>query len=62
MAGAAVWNRSWPTLPSPAASLISVGLKDEYGWFLPGLMVGNRWFVIGEEARRYSIFVRNTSD
>jgi hypothetical protein len=62
MAGAAAWNRSWPILPPPAASLISVGLKDQYGWSLPGLMVGDCWFVIGEEGRRYSVVVRNKSD
>jgi hypothetical protein len=29
---------------------------------LPGLIVGDRWFVLGEEGRRYSIVVRNRSD
>jgi hypothetical protein len=29
---------------------------------LPGLIVGDRWFVVGEEGRRYSIVVRNRSD
>ena len=33
-----------------------------YGRFLPGLIVGDRWFVVGEEGRRYSIVVRNKSD
>jgi hypothetical protein len=49
-------------LPPPAASLISIGLKDQSGRFLPGLIVGDRWFVVGEEGRRYSIVVRNKSD
>ena len=62
MAGAVAWNRSWPILALPAASLISVGLKDQYGFWWPGLVVGDRWFVVGEEGRRYSIFVRNRSD
>ena len=35
-----------------ASSLISVGLRDQNGRFLPGLIVGDRWFVVGEEGRR----------
>lgn len=62
MAGAVAWRRGWPLLRSPAASLISVGLRDQSGNFLPGLSVGDRWFVVGEEGRRYSIVVRNRSD
>jgi hypothetical protein len=59
MAGAVTWRRDWPVLPARAGNLISVGLKDQSGRFLPGLIVGNRWFVVGEEGRRYSIVVRN---
>jgi hypothetical protein len=62
MAVAVAWQRTWPILPQPAASLISIGLKDQSGRFLPGLIVGDRWFVVGEEGRRYSIVVRNKSD
>ena len=62
MAGAAAWNRGWPVLPSPVSNLVQVGLKDQSGWFLPGLVVGDRWFVVGEEGRHYSIVVRNRSD
>jgi hypothetical protein len=62
MVGAAAWRRSWPILPAPTQSLISIGLKDQSGRFLPGLIVGDRWFVVGEEGRRYSIFVRNKGD
>ena len=61
MAGAAAWERTWPILPSPVTSLVQVGLKDQSGRFLPGLIVGDRWFVVGEEGRRYSIAVRNRS-
>jgi hypothetical protein len=42
--------------------LISVGLRDQSGTFLPGLGVGDRWFVVGEEGRRYAIVVRNRSE
>jgi hypothetical protein len=56
------WQRSWPILPSPVNSLIQVGLKDQNGRFLPGLIVGDRWFVVGEEGRRYSIALRNRSN
>lgn len=62
MAGTASWMHEWPILAGPVASLVAIGLKDQSGWFLPGLMVGDRWFVIGEQGRRYSIVVRNKSD
>jgi hypothetical protein len=62
MAGAMEWRRGWPLLQRPAGSLISVGLRDQSGNFLPGLSVGDRWFVVGEEGRRYSIVVRNRSE
>jgi hypothetical protein len=42
--------------------VVSVGVRDQSGSFLPGLAVGDRWFVIGEQGRRYSIVVRNRSD
>jgi hypothetical protein len=62
MAGAVAWQRRWPLLPAPTGTLISVGLKDQSGRFLPGLIVGDRWFVVGEEGRRYSIVVRNKTN
>jgi hypothetical protein len=62
MAGAVAWQRRWPPLPAPTESLISIGLKDQSGRFLPGLIVGDRWFVVGEESRRYSIVVRNKTN
>ncbi|HKP04119.1 MAG TPA: hypothetical protein VJU77_12270 [Chthoniobacterales bacterium] len=62
MAGAANARRQWPLLRAPAGNLVSVGLRDQSGSFLPGLVVGDRWFVVGEEGRRYSIVVRNRSD
>src|SRR5229473_667937 len=62
MAGAVAWQRHWPLLPAPTENLISVGLKDQSGRFLPGLIVGDRWFVVGEEGRRYSIIVRNRTN
>jgi hypothetical protein len=62
MAGAVAWRRTWSVMPSPFASLISIGLRDQSGRFLPGLIIGDRWFVVGEEGRRYSIVVRNNTD
>ena len=62
MAGAVMWHRGWSTLTPPAEALVQVGLKDQSGRFLPGLIVGNRWFVVGEEVRRYSIVVRNRTN
>jgi hypothetical protein len=61
MAGTVEGRRTWPQLRSPAGSLVSVGLRDQSGNFLPGLIIGDRWFVVGEEGRRYSIVVRNRS-
>jgi len=62
MAGAVAWERTVPVLPDPAAALVTVELRDQSGRMLPGLIVGDRWFVVGEEGRRYSIVVRNRSD
>lgn len=62
MAGAVAPRRQWPVLRAPAANLVSVGLRDQGGNFLPGLIVGDRWFVVGEQGRRYSIVVRNRSE
>lgn len=62
MAGATAWRRTWSIVPSKFGSLISIGLRDQSGRFLPGLIVGDRWFVVGEEGRRYSIVVKNNTD
>jgi len=62
MADSVFWQWRWSVLPAPTESLISVGLKDQSGRFLPGLVVGDRWFVVCEEGRRYSIVVRNKTN
>jgi len=62
MAGAIALEHRVPVLPDPAAALVTVELRDQSGRMLPGLFVGDRWFVVGEEGRRYSIVVRNRSD
>ncbi|HEV8184795.1 MAG TPA: hypothetical protein VGP40_02490 [Chthoniobacterales bacterium] len=62
MAGATELRRTWPVLAGVAENFISVGLRDESGRFLPGLVLGDRWFVVGEQGRRYSIVVRNRSE
>jgi hypothetical protein len=62
MAGAVVWERRVPVLPDPAAALVTIELREQSGRMLPGLIVGDRWFVVGEEGRRYSIVVRNRSE
>jgi hypothetical protein len=41
---------------------LTIELRDQSGRILPGLIVGDRWFVVGEEGHRYSIVVRNRSD
>lgn len=62
MAAASSLRRVWPPLFGPGPALVSVALRDSSGRLLPGLEVGGRWFVVGEEGRRYSIAVRNESD
>jgi hypothetical protein len=62
MAGTVAWQRSVPILAEPAAALVTIELRDQSGRMLPGLIVGDRWFVVGEEGRRYSIVVRNRND
>jgi hypothetical protein len=49
-------------MAGPASSLVSIALRDQSGRLLPGLIVGDRWFAVGEEGRRYSIVVRNRSN
>ncbi len=62
MAHSVAPKRRWPVLSAPTSGLLSVALRDENGRLLPGLIVGDRWFVVGEKGRRYSIVVRNRSD
>jgi len=58
MAGTVAWERRVPVLAEPAAALVTIELRDQSGRILPDLIVGDRWFVVGEEGRRYSIVVR----
>ena len=62
MLNTAAWSRTWPMLPPRMESMISVGLKDPLGRFYPGVFNGDRWFVVGQEGRRYVIVVRNKTD
>ena len=61
MAGGASPRRTRPPL-GEAGTLVSVEIRDEAGRVLPGVAAGDRWFVVGEKGRRYSIFVRNRND
>jgi hypothetical protein len=51
-----------PDFSRASRGLVTIELRDQSGQMLPGLIVGDRWFVVGEEGRRYSIVVRNRSD
>lgn len=62
MASASQLRRDWPAIFGPASGLVSVGVRDQSGRLLPGLSVGDRWFVVGEEGRRYALVVRNQSN
>lgn len=62
MTGHRGWYRGWAMLPPALQSLVDVGLRDEGGRMLRGVMANGRRFVVGEEGRRYSIVVRNRSD
>jgi hypothetical protein len=56
------WHRSWATLPGRAHRILDVGLQDQNGRLLPGLILKGRWFVVGEEGRRYALVIRNKTD
>lgn len=62
MLGAVLPQRTRPSLAGTAGTLVSVELRDQSGRLLPGVAVAGRWFVVGEEGRRYSIVVRNRSE
>ena len=62
MAAAVEPERTWPRFESRVRRLVSFALRDESGRLLPGLNVSDRWFVIGEQGRRYSIVLRNETD
>jgi len=62
MANASLDRSRWVTSPPLSTRLLSIAIRDQSHRFLPGLVVGDRWFVVGEEGRRYSIVVRNFSD
>ena len=51
-----------PPLSPDSANLVTVELRDQSGRLLPGVEADGRWFVVGEQGRRYSIVVRNRTD
>jgi hypothetical protein len=61
MAGAVSPRATWSRARGNGQNFVSVGLANSSGRFLPGLIVGDRWFVVGEEGQRYSIVVRNNT-
>ena len=62
MAAAVAPQRMWPVFEPRVRRLVSFALRDESGRLLPGLNVGDRWFVVGEQGRRYSIVLRNETE
>lgn len=62
MVRASALRRVMPELPSSAATLVSFSVRDQSGRLLPGVGVGDRWFVVGDEGRRYAIVVKNRSN
>jgi hypothetical protein len=62
MVGSVTPRFARPPLSSAADNLVTLELRDQSGRLLPGLTVDERWFVIGEQGRRYSIVVRNRTD
>ena len=62
MVGLVQSQQSWSILSPALENLVSIGLKTPIGSFYPGVMIGDRWFVIGEEGRRYSIVIQNHTD
>ncbi|MCK6587372.1 MAG: hypothetical protein L6Q76_07295 [Polyangiaceae bacterium] len=59
MASSAGFQRTAGGAVTGGSGLVSVGLRDEHGGFLPGFIAGGRNYVIGEAGRRYSIVIRN---
>ncbi len=50
MAGIVASQRTVPILGEPAAALVTIELRDQSGRILPGLIVGDRWFVVAKQA------------
>ena len=59
MASTAGFQRTSGGAVNGGSGLVSIGLRDEHGGFLPGFIAGGRNYVIGEASRRYSIVIRN---
>jgi len=59
MASTAGFQRTSGGAVNGGSGLVSIGLRDEHGGFLPGFIAGGRNYVIGEAGRRYSIVIRN---
>jgi hypothetical protein len=62
MTRASLDQARWVTSAPLTSGLLSVAIRDQNYRLLPGLVVGDRWFVVGKEGRRYAIVVRNFSD
>ena len=62
MASASLDRNRWITSAPLTTSLLSIAIRDQSYRLLPGLVIGDRWFVVGEEGRRYAIVIRNYSD
>jgi hypothetical protein len=59
MASTAGFQRTSGGSVNGGSGLVSIGLRDEHGGFLPGFIAGGKNYVIGEAGRRYSIVIRN---
>jgi hypothetical protein len=59
MATQAGFQRTSGGAVSGGSGLVTIGLRDEHGGFLPGFIASGKNYVIGEAGRRYSIVIRN---
>lgn len=61
MANAAGTPRATAGMFSMGGGIVSMGLRDENGTFLTGLVSGGNNYVVGEAGTRYTIVLRNRS-
>lgn len=62
MAAASSPRRTPPQVRGDAGSLLTIEVRDGNNRLLPGLAVGERWFVVGEHGQRYVIVLHNRSE
>jgi hypothetical protein len=56
-------RRPWLPLTANGGRISArFSLKNEHGRFLPGVVAGGRWFVVGQAGERYTISLKNNAN